>query len=318
MEVQAPFGFVTACHAADKFMVQATLASIKFFCPGVPVCLLVDGDFDVSDLERQYAPIVMRVTDLPNVRMRELVSGNYRIKLAAMWEGPFDFYVWMDSDAIAWGDFTPHVRSDVDFQIFWSEISISTDETAVPPWLDHFYFDLEKLFLHDPDFEWRGHPYFSAGVYACRRNAISYDHWMKVEAWNGGIPDSLFRFGDQGILNYLIHSGAQRGEMNVVCSDLQYLTRHHGRIEIDKDTSSCGWKFPEHINRPRTAHFCGQKPYIFNWRAYSRAFTIARLEHHRHRHSNLVAWLLVLQEEAHVYWGKLKRRFGKVIARVFR
>ena len=50
MKVQAPFGFVTGCHAGDKFIVQATLASMRHYCPDVPICLTVDGDFDVSDL----------------------------------------------------------------------------------------------------------------------------------------------------------------------------------------------------------------------------------------------------------------------------
>jgi hypothetical protein len=47
VKVQAPFGFVTGCHAGDKFMVQATLASMRHYSPDVPVCLVVDGDFDV-------------------------------------------------------------------------------------------------------------------------------------------------------------------------------------------------------------------------------------------------------------------------------
>ena len=54
MKVQAPFGFVTGCHAGDKFMVQATLSSMRHYCPNVPICLTVDGDFDVSDLKKQY------------------------------------------------------------------------------------------------------------------------------------------------------------------------------------------------------------------------------------------------------------------------
>ena len=102
MKVQAPFGFATGCHAGDKFMVQATLASMRRYCPDVPICLTVDGDFDVSDLEREYDLIVLRVSELSSETMRNLVSGSGRAKLAAMWEGPFEFYVWLDSDAIVW------------------------------------------------------------------------------------------------------------------------------------------------------------------------------------------------------------------------
>ena len=71
MKVQAPFGFVTGCHAGDKFMVQATLASMKHFCPEIPICLVVDGDFDVSDLESEYGLIVLRVSELPSNRNAE-------------------------------------------------------------------------------------------------------------------------------------------------------------------------------------------------------------------------------------------------------
>ena len=182
MEIQAPFGFVTGCHAGDKFMVGATLASMRHYCPDVPICLIADGDVDVSDLEQEYDLIVLRIDELPSQKMREMIGGSYRVKLAAMWEGPFEHYVWMDSDAIVWGDFTDQVRTDLDFQIFWPEISIPADADEVPDWLPHFYFDLDRVEKFDPEFEWRGHPYFSAGVYACRRNVISYEEWQKLRS----------------------------------------------------------------------------------------------------------------------------------------
>ena len=90
MKVQAPFGFVTGCHAGDKFLVRATLASMKHYCPDVPICLTVDGTFDVSDLAKEYDLIVLRVGELPSEEMRKLMCGDYRAKLAAMWEGPFE------------------------------------------------------------------------------------------------------------------------------------------------------------------------------------------------------------------------------------
>src|SRR5438034_11382029 len=83
VKVHAPFGFVTGCHAGDKFMVQATLASMRHYCPKVPICLTVDGDFDVSDLEEEYDLIVLRISELRSKGMRNLVSGNGRAKLAA-------------------------------------------------------------------------------------------------------------------------------------------------------------------------------------------------------------------------------------------
>lgn len=313
MQVIAPFGFVTACHVGDKFMVQATLASMRHYCPDVPICLLADGDVEVKDLEREYDLIVLRPRDLPDKEMGALVSGNYRIKLAAMWGGPFEFYVWMDSDAIVWGDLVPQVRRDVDFQIFWSEVSIELSAVNVPSWLSHFYFDLERLKQHDPEFEWRGWPYFSAGAYACRRNCFSYGEWNRVETWNKSKANPIFKFGDQGQLNYMVHSAVQRGALRVECADLQYKPRFHGVSEINMDCEGAKMRFPSVISRPRIVHLSGRKPMILDFHAYSRAFTIARLAHHRRIKSEIGALWAIWKEELAVLRGKIRTRLRRMM-----
>jgi hypothetical protein len=240
------------------------------------------------------------------------MRGDYRAKLAAQWEGPFEFYVWLDSDAIIWGDFTLQIRTDVDFQIFWSEISIPADATEIPPWLPHFYFDPQKLREFDPEFDWRGRAYFSAGAYACRRNAISFARWSEVESWGQQVP-GLFAWGEMGMLNYHVHSMAQRGEIKTAMSNLQHVWGHHGKQELVQDCRGAGWHFPKTIDRPRIAHFCGRKPFLFDRKAYSRPFTIARLEHHRRRHGMPGAWFAVLQEDCQRVATKVKQRVGKLV-----
>jgi len=308
VKVLAPFGFVTGCHAGDKFMVQATLASMKHFCPEIPICLVVDGDFDVSDLEEEYRPILLRVSELPSEKMRNLVSGNGRAKLAAMWEGPFEFYTWLDSDAIVWGDFTPQVRTDVDFQIFWSDIDIAADATEIPPWLPHFQFDPQKLRKFDPKFDWRGNAYFSAGVFACKRDVIPFEKWIEAELWGKETRGLFGDFSDQPLLNYFVHSMTQSGEIKSAMSDLQQIWAHHGKEELVKDCIGAGWHFPTKIHRPRVAHFCGRKPFLFYRDTYSRPFTIARLEHHRRAHNELASWQMLLREEGRVVLSKVRRR----------
>ncbi|HTA29984.1 MAG TPA: hypothetical protein VK731_05845 [Candidatus Cybelea sp.] len=307
MNVKAPFGFVTGCHAGDKFMVQATLASMRYYCPNVPVCLVVDGHFDVSDLEREYGLIILRVPELPSTEMRRVIGGNYRAKLAAMWEGPFEFYVWLDSDAIVWGDFTSQVRQDLGFQIFWNEISIPGDALEIPSWLPHFYFDPLKLRQFDANFEWRGKRYFSSGAFACRRNAITFEEWNEIESWLRQVP-GLFAWGEMGMLNYIVYAKAQKGQLNIGSANLQHIWAHHGKEELIKDCIGSSWYFPKSIRRPRVAHFCGRKPFLFDRKAYSRPFTIARLEHHRHQHGDLGAWLAVLAEDCGVIAGKMEGR----------
>jgi hypothetical protein len=289
-------------------MVQATLASMRHYCSKVPICLVVDGDFGVSDLEKEYDLIVLRVSELSSEEMRDLVTGSGRAKLAAMWEGPFEFYVWLDSDAIVWGDFTSQVRTDVDFQIFWSEISIPANATEAPLWLPHFYFDPQKLRRFDAGFDWRGNAYFSSGAFACRRDAIPFEKWIEAELWG---KETLGLFGDfyeQPLLNYLVHSLTQCGELKVAMSDLQHIGGHHGVDELKRDCADSNWHFPQKINRPRVAHFCGRKPFLFDRQSYVCPFTIARLEHYRRYYGDLGAWFAVLNEECRVVSSKAARR----------
>ena len=296
-------------------MVQATLASMRHFCPDVPICLVVDGNFDVSDLQREYGLMVLRVSDLHSNKMRKLISGNARAKHAAMWEGPFEFYVWLDSDAIVWGNFTPQVRTDVDFQIFWSDIDVPADASVIPSWLPHFQFDPLRLRNFDPEFDWRGRAYFSAGVFACKRNVIPFENWLQAEAWAEEVPGLFGDFADQPLLNYFVHSMAQRGEIKCAMSDLQHIWGHHGREELMADCNGAGWHFPKDIRRPRVAHFCGRKPFLFDRNAYSRPYTIARLEHHRKHHGELGAWMAVLNEDRQVLVKKVRRRLWNSVNR---
>jgi len=314
MEIKAPFGFVTGCHAGDKFMVQATLASIKHYCPDTPICLVVDGSFDVSDLQRQYDLIVLRISELASETMRSMIAGNFRAKMSAMWEGPFDFYVWLDSDAIVWGDFRPQIRQDIDFQIFWKE----SEQQAVPIIEDgfrHYYFDPDLLNRYDPAFRWAGHNYFCSGTFGARRNAIPFEEWAKVESWLRD-TDGLFAWGEMGMLNYLVHSKAQKGEISIESSDLQHVWAHHGRGELEDDCRNCGFSFPVHISRPRVAHFCYRKPNLFDRKAYSRPFTIARLMHYQMRGCSRISALThVLAEEVTTISTKAFGRIRRILSR---
>ena len=314
MKVQAPFGFVTSCHAGDKFMVQATLASMRHYCPTVPICLTVDGDFDVSDLEKEYDLIILRVSELPSSEMRNFVSGNLFAKIAAMWEGPFEFYIWLDSDAIVWGDFTSQVRKNVDFQIFWNEVSPPADTKEIPSWLVDHFFDPQKLRLFDSKFEWRGNILFCSGAFACRRNVISFSEWKKVASWG------MRKYpGDQGILNYLVHAKVQRGEIKIGAANLQHIPGHHGIAELEQDCAGGGWRFPKVIQRPRVAHFPGRKPPFWLYRKmYRRPFTIARLEHYRRYHGSLGAWLAVLNEDRRALADKVKRRLERYASKILK
>jgi hypothetical protein len=157
-------------------------------------------------------------------------------------------------------------------------------------------------------------------VFACRRNVIPFERYAKIEAVSRQVP-GMFECGlnsyrgDMGMLNYLVHAMAQRGTLKTTMSDLQHIPVHHGTAELERDCARSGWRFPEQIRRPRVVHFCGRKPFLLDRKAYSRPFTIARLEHHRRHHGELGACLAVLNEERHVLAAKVQRRFKRAVRR---
>jgi hypothetical protein len=128
-----------------------------------------------------------------------------------MWEGPFDFYVWLDSDAIVWGDFSSQVRTDVIFRFSGARFPFQQMLPKNPEWLSHFYFDPQKLRRFDAEFDWRGNAYFSSGAFGCRRDAIPFGKWTEAECWSKETPGLFGDFYDQSLLNYFVHSMTQRG-----------------------------------------------------------------------------------------------------------
>jgi hypothetical protein len=119
-------------------------------------------------------------------------------------------------------------------------------------------------------------------------------------------------FSDQPLLNYFVHSMTQRGEIKSTMSNLQHILGHHGIEELKQDCADSNWHFLKTIRRPRVAHFCGRKPFLFYWQAYSRPFTLARLEHHRRQHGALGACLAVFNQDCRTLTGKVKRRLSKL------
>jgi hypothetical protein len=127
------------------------------------------------------------------------------------------------------------------------------------------------------------------------------------------MPGLFADFAEQPLLNYFVNSMTQRGEIRSHMSNLQHVRGHHGMDELKRDCADSDWHFPQSISRPRVAHFCGHKPFLFDLDSYSRPFTIARLEHHRRHLGRLGAWMAVLNEESHAFMGKFQRRLHRAL-----
>ena len=79
-----------------------------------------------------------------------------------------------------------------------------------------------------------GERLLSSGAFACKRDVIPFEKWIEAELWGKKTPGLFGDFYEQPILNYLVHSMTQRGEIKTTMSDLQHIWGHHGKKRADK------------------------------------------------------------------------------------
>lgn len=57
--------------------------AFELYCPDVPICLIIDDDFGVSDLEKEYGLIVLRVSEMESSEIRDLITGSFFLTVFA-------------------------------------------------------------------------------------------------------------------------------------------------------------------------------------------------------------------------------------------
>lgn len=70
------------------------------------------------------------------------------------------------------------------------------------------------------------------------------------EFWGRETPGLFGDLYEQPLLNYFVHSMAQRGELKVAMSDLQHIIGHHGIDELKQDCVDTNWDFPKNSGVP--------------------------------------------------------------------
>jgi hypothetical protein len=312
MEVVSPFGIVTACHGKDYFMAKATCASIRYFMPDVPICVIVDGDFSVSELQDAYGVIVMRTGEIRDARLREMCRHTTRSKLAAIWEGPFKRYLWVDCDTVVLGDIVHAERwEDADFWAMTWIVPGSVPDRN----LRHYFLDPDEMKTIDPDFDANRHPLFCDGAYVIRRGCLNlertYSMWKKTKI----LPDLFSWTKCQGLTNYMIFSSESCGELSVRVTDRQYIVSDRSRREFEQKFGGDSELPCREFADSCVVHFCGTKPMIQNRSTPSGLFTAFRKLHYRNVYGSGVlptfrCWKKILMEEIQVLKPRLLRKLG--------
>ncbi len=255
-------GFSIACYRGDIPLLRGCLESIRYFAPDAPICLIADGDFSTRAFERKYGVETMRRKDVRNPELRKWSFGFGITKMIAFWESPFDTVFHIDADAVLWGDVRKNLPGpgwDVVFNEPHEEITRYIQNTQ--------YFDPDRIFEHIPKFEWRGNPYFQAGIAVVKRGSLDLDEYIRMLELQRKNPE-VFINGDQGILNILVFRAARSGAITALPAHLQTVVPVLTKEEL-------GRRFVFENGRPRVdgpptiIHWAGPKP----WAGQSAVFS---------------------------------------------
>jgi hypothetical protein len=250
-------GFSVACHKGDVPLLRGCLASIRYFAPDAPICLVIDTDFDSRPFEKRYGVTTIRRRDVRHPGLRQWSFGPGITKLIAFWEAPFERIFHIDADAVLWGDVRQNVPDsewDVVFNEPHEQITDYIQRTQ--------YFDPQVIFNHIESFPWQGNPYFQAGVLCVRRGALDVDEYLRMLEGQRKNPDVFINM-DQGILNILVFRAVNSCKIHPLSAHLQSVVPVLSKPELEsrfqiRDGKPVPWV------QPTVVHWAGPKPYKTN------------------------------------------------------
>ncbi|XZO04212.1 MAG: hypothetical protein ACM65L_11060 [Microcoleus sp.] len=311
------FGIIIACCDQDYLFAKGCCASIRYFLGDVPICLLIDGTFSVSALEKSYGVRVIDRTKVTEDVLKNRSFGWGKTKMIAFWESPWSNFLVLDADTIVWGD----VLKFANFQEFDFIIDQPCQENSDAD-VAKFFFDLGGVEKYFPYFHWQQYRanYFCTGTFFAKRNVFSLEEYVEILDFTQAHP-GIFKYGEMGFLNFMIFRAAQEKRLRVQNVDMQLLMP-------DFDQNLLKKQFPIAENGPggdRTAatviHWCGPKPSLSTSKIYSEPMNFCRRKCQEDvwNRTGLSAEMFLQfedwQRSIYVYKNKFKKKFRELTAK---
>jgi len=250
-------GFSVACYKGDVPLLRGCLASIKYFAPDAPICLVIDGDFDSRPFEKRYGLRCIRRRDVKNAELKKFSFGYGVTKMIALWEAPFERIIHVDADAVLWGDIRNNLpETDWDF-VYNEPHEVITDFIQKTQ-----YFDPESVFQHIEKFHWQGNPYFNSGVFASKVGVLDLNEYVKMLHIQNLTPGPFF-LQDQSYLNIMIFRALHAGSLKVAEAHLQSAVPVLSKLDLENRFRVNGGA-PIPWIQPTVVHWAGPKPYKVN------------------------------------------------------
>jgi hypothetical protein len=293
------FGVIVTCCRRDLALAKACCASVRYFLPSVPICLIVDGTDTPTSLVETYGTSVITRDTVRDADLRQRSFGWGLTKMIAFWESPWRRFLLLDADTVVWGDPISLIRDQaaevvVDRHLF--DLAARTDpnpflgdflragratsdRASVLDLVNAWFFDTSRIEQHVPGFAWRPHlyDYFCSGALIGTRGIFGLDEYLEMlDLAEGHL--GLFGPGEMGLLNVLVFRAADAGRIRVAQdARLQTLVCQHEPAELAARFSVEALKRSEAITEPTVIHWSGRpKPTLATTDGYADAMTFFR------------------------------------------
>jgi hypothetical protein len=250
-------GFSVSCYKGDVPLLRGCLASIRYYAPDAPICLVIDGDFDSRPLERRYGLSTIKRRDVRYPELRRWCFGYGCTKMVAFWESPFEIVIHLDADAVMWGDIRKNIP---DFE--WDFVHNEPHEEINEFIQKTQYFDPNYVFEYIDKFDWQGNPYFNTGIFLFKRGIFDIDEFCRLMLAREKAAEK-FGAGEQGILNIMVFRAIKEGRLKVKQAHLQSAVPVLSKPELESRFQLLDGK-PVPWVQPTVVHWAGPKPYMTN------------------------------------------------------
>lgn len=310
------FGIIIGCCKRDYCFAKGTVASARHYMPDVPICLLVDGDFDVSPLQKAYGIDVLYQRNVKDKWLRDNCTGWGLPKMIAFWESPYEQFVWLDADTVVWGD----IRLAIKPSKSWDFITTNQTDYFTPERINKYFFKIAKIQQLYPDFDWRAYSqrYFCTGVFCARRNIFELS-FLKEMLFLSNSEVGLFFPGEMGFLNFMVFYSEQFNGLRVTDARIQAVI---GDLSLSylNDRWKVGQLVPT-VNpaEPVVLHYTIPKPET-HWGQLTSPMTIFRSNALVHlyafnpvvRKTFFINWLLKI-EDLKWRWPRIRAKIGRFV-----
>lgn len=308
------FGVIVTCCQRDFALARGCCASIRYFLPGVPICLIVDGAETPDSLIQTYDAQVITRDTVRDARLRDRSFGWGLTKMVAFWESPWSRFLLLDADTVVWGDILqlagyPQAEVTVDRHLFDLAAQAEPnpllgdflragnariDRTPELDLLDAWFFNTRSIGQYLPNFDWRRHlyEYFCSGALFATRGIFDLDEYLQLLDLAEAHP-GLLGPGEMGLLNVLVFGAADAGRIRIAQeARLQTLVCQHDSAALAARFPTAALTAPAAASEPTVIHWSGRpKPTLTATDGYTEAMTHFRRTFERDRRAGRRAGL---------------------------